>query len=201
MEPSTALAYATEAVRCFVQKGWLFDSNLLTKVKLIHPHGPDNFHHIGVVFIDIFGHKWARTDQYIRLCVLFPQQQMPLHHHKLRKETFTVVKGLVILHEDSESGMRHTTLRPGETMSPEIETLHGVETDLVGGAYVGVCHKDHLRDVHWQDTAEMADERLTMIDLTRIPYLPCAVRDDFTAKGVPSHVHWESLISDMIEKI
>jgi len=197
MEPAIAHAYAVEAVRCFVQKGWLFDWKLPTKVKLIHPDGPEYFHQTGVVFIDVFGHEWAGAEQYIRLCVLFPQQRMPMHHHKLRQETFTVLRGTVILLTEDVCGPRRTQIYPGEKMAPKIGELHGVETGLMGGAYVGVCHKDHLTDVYWKDEAGMSDKRMTTVDLVGIPHLPCAAQADFDAQGSLFFVRWESLIPDL----
>lgn len=195
MDPATALAYATEAVRCFVHKGWMFDWKLKTTVKLIHPHGPENFHHSGVVFIDVFGHKLAGPEQYIRLCVLFPQQKMPQHHHKLRQETFTVVSGTVEL----VCGRSRSHISPGEKMSPNVEELHGVETDLLGGAYVGVCHKDHLTDVYWEDEATLSDHRMTVIDFTRVPQLPCTIREDIS-QGRFYHPQWNALISELAQE-
>ena len=167
MKRSTALVIATEAVRHFVQLGWKFDTALETNITLIHPYGVNRFATFGGVFIDILGHEAVSKEHYIRLCVLFPGQRIPAHHHTLREESFEVISG-----EAFVNGVLH---RPGEVMRPALGAAHAVQTNLEGTAFIGVCHRDHLSDVHWEVTPLLAPCKSSLLPLTFVPFLPCGV--------------------------
>jgi mannose-6-phosphate isomerase-like protein (cupin superfamily) len=114
-------------------------------VKAIHPEGKDVFRKRGAIFID----GPEDSDGYFpRLCVIMRGQEMPVHRHAKRKETFGIIRGSVRM-----TGDVLAFLGPGKMMEPEIMQAHGFVAD--GGEdvwYIGVCHRDHKADVEWLAT-------------------------------------------------
>lgn len=143
--------HATAAVHFLHGLGWNFlDSPCPTSIKLIHPEGPEKFESCGVTFIDIFDERVAGPQHYVRLCFLKGGQRMPLHHHRLRAEKFEVISGTVRLL--GEFPRDSCTLQVGDQMCPKIGELHGVEAPVNETvAYVGLCHRNHLSDVYWEN--------------------------------------------------
>ena len=60
-----------------------------------------------------------------------------------------------------------TIVPVGEYISPNLGEQHGVATNETGCAYVGVCHKDHMTDVHYKEDASLVEpsKRVTLIVL------------------------------------
>ena len=149
MADATAILIANHAVHFFHAQGWNFLNTCPVSIKLIHPQGAKKFLECGVTFIDVFDQETAGFDCYVRLCLLGPGQSMPLHHHRLREERFEVISGTVRLLGEFPRDSR--TLEVGGQMCPKIGELHGVEArEQQPVAYVGLCHKEHLRDVYWE---------------------------------------------------
>jgi quercetin dioxygenase-like cupin family protein len=167
--------YAYNALTVFERLGWKGEETPV--VKLIHPHGRDKFAECGVVFIDIESSKYP--DHYIRLCALFPGQQMPLHHHLERAEVFKVVAGVVYSYWDGDEMIR---VFPGGLICPDVGEKHGVSTDQTGGLYVGVCHRSHLTDVYWTDETSLVApaDRVTLPPLSLTPTSTLAEWNEFT---------------------
>jgi quercetin dioxygenase-like cupin family protein len=148
---------ASRALSFYRYLGWKGDKSKCT-VKVIHPKGFENFEQCGGAFIDI---DLPGTEEYERLCVLFPGQELPLHHHEQRTEVFLVVGGGML--ELPHNG--RPALKEGDFLAPPLGHEHGLKSKLTGVSYVGVCGKEHLVDVHW--SKESRDVRFQ--PLTALP--------------------------------
>ena len=169
--------YVYNAIKVFEQLGWKW--KVEPYVKLIHPQGRANFATCGVVFIDI---PWSGfPGALVRLCALFPGQNMPLHHHRKRAEVFKIVAGTVRMHWDNpEPGS--IVVPPGEKVSSEVDKNHGVSTDGEGGLYVGVVAESHLRDVYWKD-------QKTLVDPDK-----CVIYPTLNSPACPLVIGWDKFI-------
>ncbi len=158
-----------------------YDGKKNINTKLVHPEGRHRFKTRGVLFIDyIEESERFSKDYYCRLCVLFPGQRMSLHIHKERIEVFKVIAGVVnFLCENTLNGeIESRRINVGEFFYANPGQVHGVSTDdRTGGLYVGVCHKDHIKDVSWLNDADKLNCIMTPSSSNTI-----------TATGIPSHV-------------
>jgi len=188
------LWYATHAVQLYRRLGWDDDSDERDRavVKLVHTRGRDSFAKHGVVFID----GPFDEDHYMRLCVLFPGQRMGLHHHEKRSEVFKIVEGTMraLVEKEGDEEGSCFLVPVGGYISPGIGEKHAVSTDATGCAYVGVCHKEHMTDVHWEPDARIVDapNRVTVVDLPRelplVDEMPEPWRSFRTDKTIAAHL-------------
>ena len=83
---------------------------------VLTPHfGLHDFYHIGEI------EYWIVNDRVNHYCgkflFLFEDQRCPLHHHKIKDETFLIVKGDVAMQADDKEFVMHTgdtfKMRPG----------------------------------------------------------------------------------------
>jgi D-lyxose ketol-isomerase len=86
---------------------------------------------------------------------LLPGQECPTHYHKLKKETFFVLKGVVEITADG----REVSLQPGEcyTLSPGVR--HSFRS--AGGAVIEeVSTHDENRDSYFDDPVVVRDPKV-----------------------------------------
>jgi quercetin dioxygenase-like cupin family protein len=196
----TDVEYAAFAIRLYRQLGWKGETRDMT-VKLIHPEGREFFETHGVVFIDIPSYS---DEFYMRLCVLYPNQRMRLHYHNERAEVFKVIAGTMNLITIDVSRL----IQVGDYLSPKVGEKHGVSTDEKGCAYVGICHRDHMKDVHWEEKEQPSlitdvSKRMTIVDISKLPhdledYAPFKVFD--TDKSILLHLNDAHAESDRVNK-
>jgi hypothetical protein len=118
--------------------------------KLIHPRGLD--WHRGALFCD---GVW-KDEFYSRIAVMLSWQTLPAHHHDEEGETFKVIHGMVqvstydpLINPEMIPVALSPFYGPGEYFSVEPGQIHAVTSGDGGCVFVGVCHRSHLRDVHW----------------------------------------------------
>jgi|WetSurMetagenome_2_1015567.scaffolds.fasta_scaffold201201_2 hypothetical protein len=149
--------YAVYALTLYKQYGWSGSVSDLS-VKLIHPEGRKKFMTNGVIFID----SVYDETHYKRFCVLLPNQKMRMHHHEKRIEVFKVIEGVLLaLTENKEC----ISIPVGGYFSADTGAKHSVKTNEVGCLYLGICHADHLVDVHWEEgeTLVVPEQRATLV--------------------------------------
>ena len=78
-------------------------------LELYHHLGPDRYREIGAAIVTCFNHDYCK-----KFIVLLPGQTLPMHAHRVKEETFTLLYGDV------------DGLRVGETLHIEPVTPHSL---------------------------------------------------------------------------
>jgi N-acetylneuraminate synthase len=127
------------------------------QVEYSHHYGLKKFREHGVVIINCINREYCK-----KLLVQLPGQQHPLHHHKLKEETFQVLFGE--LHISIDGHVR--TLKPGETCLVLPGVWHSFWTDT--GAVMEEVSTTHYNDdsVYKDKTIQRLQrhERKTIVD-------------------------------------
>jgi len=84
-----------------------------------HHYGIKNFTKVGVVLINILNREYAK-----KILIQLPNQEHPLHYHKLKEETFIVLWGELISNLDG----RERVLKPGDYLTVLPGVWHSFKT-------------------------------------------------------------------------
>jgi len=135
--------YIREAVAQFRALGWV---GKIYGSRLLHPEGRERFTVCGAVVI----YGYPNEEHFlVYMITLFPYQYLPLHHHEDCRSVLKVVSGSVAISGMIGSGggiMAHQ----GEFLIPRIGEKYGYNAYQGGALLIGVCHKNHTEDYHWE---------------------------------------------------
>ena len=92
------------------------------------------------------------TEYCSKYLTLFPGQECPLHYHKLKKETFFALQGVVELTIDG----RPVTLKPGQSLTLRPGTRHSFRSEA-GAVIEEVSTHDENSDSYFDDPAIVRD--------------------------------------------
>jgi N-acetylneuraminate synthase len=89
-------------------------------IEVSHHYGIDEFHRTGAILVNVVNRTYCK-----KLLVMIPGQTHPLHHHRLKDETFIVLWGDLKV----KLGDQHLSLSPGDQLVVEPGVVHGFATD------------------------------------------------------------------------
>jgi sialic acid synthase SpsE/quercetin dioxygenase-like cupin family protein len=127
------------------------------QVEYSHHYGLKKFREYGVVIINCINREYCK-----KLLVQLPGQKHPLHHHKLKEETFQVLFGELSISIDGHV----RTLKPGETCLVLPGVWHSFWTDT-GAVMEEVSTTHYNNDSVYKDKAiqrRERHERKTVVD-------------------------------------
>jgi len=122
-----------------------------------HHYGIENFREVGAVLITVVNRDYAK-----KLLVQLKGQRHPLHLHKLKEETFVVLKGDLVIELDGVE----RTLRPGDQLTVPPGVWHSFYTDT-GCVFEEISTTAHPNDSYYRDRkiAELSSaQRKTVVD-------------------------------------
>jgi N-acetylneuraminate synthase len=89
-------------------------------IEVSHHYGIDEFHRTGAILVNVVNRTYCK-----KLLVMIPGQTHPLHHHRLKDETFSVLWGAM----NVKLGDQNLVLGPGDQLVVEPGVIHGFSTD------------------------------------------------------------------------
>ena len=90
------------------------------KTEYSHHHGIENFLEVGIVLITVVNREYAK-----KILIQLKEQRHPLHMHKLKEETFLVIRGELVIELDGEEKI----LKPGNQITVPPGIWHKFHTD------------------------------------------------------------------------
>jgi quercetin dioxygenase-like cupin family protein len=115
-------------------------------VDISHHYGLDRFKEFGAVLATVLNRDYCK-----KIVVLLPGQKHPVHFHKIKEETFIVLKGELDLTLDGEK----ITLAVGETATVEV----GVHHELYSKSG---CVVEEISTKHIEDDSYYLDEQINL---------------------------------------
>jgi sialic acid synthase SpsE/mannose-6-phosphate isomerase-like protein (cupin superfamily) len=89
-------------------------------IEISHHYGIDQFHRTGAILVNVVNRTYCK-----KLLVMMPGQTHPLHHHRVKDETFIVLWGRINI----RLGDQHLVLAPGDQLIVEPGVVHGFATE------------------------------------------------------------------------
>ena len=126
-------------------------------VEYSHHYGISKFRQYGVVIINCINREYCK-----KLLVILPKQKHPLHHHKLKEETFQVLSGELCVSIDGVIRV----LRPGETCLVLPGVWHSFWSNT-GAVFEEISTTHYSNDSVYKDKAIQslqAHQRKTIVD-------------------------------------
>jgi sialic acid synthase SpsE/quercetin dioxygenase-like cupin family protein len=140
-----------ESIMCKVYK-ILQDANIVipngTSCSISAHYGIDNFHEYGVIAFDIVNREYCK-----KILVMLPEQNHPIHYHKIKEETFQVLSGDMKLQIENEL----YTLKSGELITVNREQKHSFGTS--NGVVIEEISTTHINDDSYYDDTTITDNK------------------------------------------
>lgn len=89
-------------------------------IEISHHYGIDQFHKTGAILVNVVNRTYCK-----KLLVMMPGQSHPLHHHRVKDETFIILWGRIAV----RLGDQHLVLGPGDQLVVEPGVVHGFSTE------------------------------------------------------------------------
>jgi len=124
--------------------------------ELSHHYGLNNYDTNGVTIIDCINREYCK-----KLLVVLPGQNHPIHFHRMKEETFTVLYGTLNVICDGKS----YNVKQGESMVVERNVKHSFSSD-VGCVFEEVSTTHYTDDSFYQDKDNFVRPRKTKVYLT-----------------------------------
>lgn len=139
----------------------LKESNVVVPVnstcEMSHHYGLKEFEKTGVTIIDCVNREYCK-----KLLIVFPGQSHPIHHHKKKEETFTVLYGSL----DVVCNGEMTHVERGESMVVERGVNHSFSS-TEGCVFEEISTTHYMDDSFYEDEEEFVSPRKTTIYLTK----------------------------------
>ena len=127
------------------------------KVEYSHHYGIDNFRETGAIIIECVNRTYCK-----KLILQLPGQKHPAHFHKLKEETFQILRGTLQARLDG----RHRTMSAGDTMLIQPGVWHEFWTDT-GVIFEEISSTAFDDDSYYRDKVinrKQRAERKTRVD-------------------------------------
>ncbi len=126
-------------------KGQMFEAGIVLgedyNIEVSHHYGLDQFRQTGCILVNLINREYAE-----KFLIMLPSQAHPMHHHKLKEETFRVLWGDL----DVELNGRHHHLEAGDSLLVERGDVHGFRS--TNGAIVQeISTTHHVGDSYYED--------------------------------------------------
>lgn len=133
-------------------KGMLYEAGIPVgsdfEVELSHHYGMAHFRQNGALIINIINREYCK-----KLIIVLPGQKHPIHHHKLKEETFQLLYG--DLQVDLEGKVEH--LKPGDILTVPRMAKHSF-TSSKGAIF------EEISTTHVKKDSYYADEKISRLD-------------------------------------
>lgn len=133
-------------------KGMLYEANIVIgndfEIELSHHYGIEHFRQTGAVLVSLVNREYCK-----KLVVVLPSQKHPNHRHKIKEETFQLLRGDLEVTLDG----REIEMKPGDLVLIEREHWHSFTSRQ--GAIV-----EEVSTTHIKGDSEYADEAIQRKD-------------------------------------
>lgn len=111
------------------------------QIELSHHHGIEFFREVGATIVNVINREYCK-----KLIVMLPSQQHPNHYHRLKEETFHLLRGDLTVTLDG----KEFTLEPGDQLLVERNAWHSFATK--NGAVFEEVSTTHVKgDSYYED--------------------------------------------------
>lgn len=128
-----------------------------SKCEISHHYGLSRYQETGVAIIECINREYCK-----KILALLPGQNHPVHLHKKKEETFSVVYGDLHLALDGEQ----MELSPGESMVVERNVKHSFFTEH-GCVFEEISTTHFKNDSYYEDESRFVQPRKTTIYLSK----------------------------------
>lgn len=125
--------------------------------QISHHYGLDKFEQTGVTMIDCINREYCK-----KILIVLPGQQNPLHFHKKKEETFTVLYGSLDVVNDGQ--MRRVS--QGESMVIERGSNHSFSSET-GCVFEEISTTHYVDDSYYETKESFVNPRKTTVYLTK----------------------------------
>ena len=125
--------------------------------EISHHYGIDQFEKIGVTIIDCINREYCK-----KLLIVLPGQDHPMHMHKKKEETFTVLYGTLHVVCDG----KELDVNAGESMTVERGMKHKFSS-VEGCVFEEVSTTHYKSDSYYDVADEFVDPRKTKVFITQ----------------------------------
>lgn len=125
--------------------------------EISHHYGIDQFEKIGVTIIDCINREYCK-----KLLIVLPGQDHPMHMHKKKEETFTVLYGTLHVVCDS----KELDVKAGESMTVERGMKHKFSSED-GCVFEEVSTTHYKSDSYYDESDGFVDPRKTKVFITQ----------------------------------
>jgi sialic acid synthase SpsE/quercetin dioxygenase-like cupin family protein len=126
-------------------KGLLYEANIEIgrdyTIELSHHYGLERFRNTGAVIVNVVNREYCK-----KLIIMLPSQSHPIHHHKLKEETFQVLWGEL----NVEMEGKRLQLRRGDKLLVERLAKHGFTTNR-GAIFEEISTSHIVGDSYYDD--------------------------------------------------
>ena len=128
-------------------KGMIYEAHIELgddfEIELSHHYGMEQFREVGALIVNLINREYCK-----KLVVMLPGQKHPNHRHKIKEETFQLLRGDLEVTRDGAL----IRLKPGDKLLIERGMWHGFTTE--GGAiFEEVSTTHHRGDSYYEDEA------------------------------------------------
>ena len=127
-----------------------------SKCEISHHYGIDNFEETGVTLIDCINREYCK-----KLLVVLPGQSHPVHLHKQKEETFTILYGS--LDVECDGVKKH--MKKGESMTVHRNANHSFSSEE-GCVFEEVSTTHYKDDSFYEKQSEFVNPRKTKVYIT-----------------------------------
>jgi N-acetylneuraminate synthase len=118
-DPVAAVRTLIHRARGLLSEAGIHLANPLS-IEVSHHYGIDQFHKTGAILVNVVNRTYCK-----KLLVMMPGQVHPLHHHRIKDETFIMLSGRMQV----TLGEQQLTLGPGDRLVVEPGVVHGFTSD------------------------------------------------------------------------
>lgn len=138
----------------------LKESNVVVPVdstcQISHHYGIDRFEETGVIMIDCLNREYCK-----KILVVLPGQAHPVHMHKKKEETFTVIYGTLDVVCDGEK----KSVSRGQSVVVERGVNHSFVSET-GCVFEEISTTHYVDDSYYEEPEKLCDPRKTTVYLT-----------------------------------
>jgi sialic acid synthase SpsE/quercetin dioxygenase-like cupin family protein len=142
-------------------KGMIYEAGIVLRndfeIELSHHYGIEHFRQYGALILNIINREYCK-----KLVVLLSGQQHPNHRHKVKEETFQLLRGDLQVNLDGTI----INMKPGDKLLIERDSWHSFTT--TGGAIFEEVSTTHIKDDSYYEDQAIASldpiQRKTVID-------------------------------------
>ena len=112
------------------------------EMEISHHRGIKNFRKVGCFLFNLINKEYAK-----KIIVMLPNQSHPVHHHKIKNETFHILRGELTLTLNG----KNKKLKPGDIVDIKKNSYHKFKAGPKGCIFDEISTKSIKTDSHYQN--------------------------------------------------
>ena len=113
------------------------------EMEISHHKGLKNFNKVGCFLFNLINREYAK-----KIIVMLPNQTHPIHHHKIKSETFHILNGSLKLTLNGKT----KTLKPGDIIDIKKNSRHKFKAGIKGCIFDEISTTNIKTDSHYQNS-------------------------------------------------